>query len=73
MRSSASRVGSSGRISQGFGGRFARRRLGAAAGGAEERQLVGEAGEGPALLAFFEHREHLLRAPLRPSASQRVW
>src|SRR5580704_8592213 len=47
---------------QGFGGGCWGRGLGAAAGGAEERQVVGEAREGAALFAFFEHREHLLRA-----------
>jgi hypothetical protein len=41
---------------------FARRRLGAAAGGAEQRQVVGEAGERAALFALFQNREHLLRA-----------
>ena len=41
---------------------FVRRWLGAAAGGAEERQIVGEAREGAALLAFFEDGEHFLGA-----------
>src|ERR1700720_1090814 len=47
---------------QGLGGGFTWHRVGAAAGGAEERQVVGEAGERAALLALFENGKHLLCA-----------
>src|SRR5580693_6390780 len=45
---------------QSLGGGFLwRGGVGAAAGGAEQWQVVGEAGESAALLALFEDREHL--------------
>src|SRR5207244_1581150 len=49
-------------VQQGIGGGCRWGRLRVAAGGAEEREVVGEPREGTALLALFEHAQHLLGA-----------
>src|SRR6516164_4680910 len=44
---------------QGLGRRFLRRRLGLAAGGAEQWQVIGEARQGTTLLALLQYPQHL--------------